>query len=248
MNFVKTGVTCPTTGRDIYSLFFKAAVVEEASKTDENLIIKASSADSGNVGILEGYASTFNNGDECGDIVRKGAFKKSLSERAPKICWQHEWHNPIGVIKQAYEDNKGLFVTIELNLDVQQGREAYALYKQGAMDSFSIGAMLQKYEIVENVKTGEVSFDVKELKLLEISCVTFPANEQALVTAVKETMDKLGEDVLSRDMETLAKSGSLEELIDALSSIKTRNEEAFVEFIRELQDEQDEAAKFLLGL
>jgi len=37
------------------------------------------------------------------------------------------------------EDNVGLKVVGQLNLDVQQGKEAYALLKQGALDGMSIG-------------------------------------------------------------------------------------------------------------
>jgi len=51
---------------------------------------------------FEGYASTFGNEDLVGDIVEKGAFKKTIQERLPKnlikVLWQH--YDPMGVPKR----------------------------------------------------------------------------------------------------------------------------------------------------
>ena len=52
-----------------------------------------------------GYASTFGNRDLVGDIVVAGAFKKTLSERKPKVFYNHMY--PI-VQVEIREDSKGL--------------------------------------------------------------------------------------------------------------------------------------------
>lgn len=131
-------------------------------------------------GIFEGYAAVFNNEDLGGDIIEPGAFKKTLKEN-PKmpILWQHDPREPIGVTLEAYEDERGLKVKGQLNLETTKGREAYALLKQGALKGLSIG-----YDAIKELWEGTVR-RLKEIRLWEWSLVTFPMNPQAQVTAVK---------------------------------------------------------------
>ena len=83
-----------------------------------------------------------------------------------------------------YEDNKGLFVKGQLAMGTQKGREAYELLKMGALDGMSIGfrADPEKQGYNEN-KRGVRT--LKEVDLMEISLVTFPMNESALIETVK---------------------------------------------------------------
>lgn len=249
MRIVKSGLDPKTQKQIIYGSFTVEAV-EKASAVAEDVTYLRKAADdevaSEGAGILEGYMSTFNNNDATGDIIRKGAFTKSLKERMPRVLWQHDAHEPIGVFKEIYEDSKGLFARIELNLNVQRGREAYELFKQGAMDSFSIGALLEKYEIVENAQTGRAALDVKELRLYEVSVVTFPANEKATVTAIKEHLEEALEQVAAADLEEVTKADTIEGLIDALVALKAREEQDFVDFIKTLEDEKAAAEQALL--
>jgi HK97 family phage prohead protease len=79
-------------------------------------------------GEFTGYAAVFNNTDYADDVIVPGAFKKTLQERKSRpILWQHipEWM--IGIEAEAAEDLNGLNVKGRLNLEVQKGREAYAL-------------------------------------------------------------------------------------------------------------------------
>ena len=51
-------------------------------------------------GVFEGYGSVFNNTDLGNDIIRKGAFEKSLRKKGPKgvkMLYQHKSDMPIGV-------------------------------------------------------------------------------------------------------------------------------------------------------
>ena len=132
-------------------------------------------------GVFTGYASIFGNVDQHGDVVLPGAFRKSLSERGNVVplLWQHDTTEPVGVL-ELVEDSKGLRVVRgEINLETARGREAYALLRQGAIKGLSIG-----YQVVQDGWQGKVR-QLKELKLLEVSLVTFPANELASVTAIK---------------------------------------------------------------
>ncbi len=137
-----------------------------------------------NDGSFEGYASTFNNVDNGYDVVMPGAFTKSLQSRPAsrvKMLWQHDVTQPIGVWNHVAEDSKGLFVKGRVLREVQKGAEAYALMKEGVIDSMSIG-----YQTLESDYTTSGIRQLKELGLMEVSLVTFPMNDQATVTAMKE--------------------------------------------------------------
>ena len=140
-----------------------------------------------NQGIFTGYGSIFGNEDQGNDIMQKGAFTKSLVNRPVskvKMLYQHKTDEPIGVFTDMYEDSKGLFVKGQLAMGTQKGREAYELLKMGALDGMSIGfrADPEKQGYNEN-KRGVRT--LKEVDLMEISLVTFPMNESALIETVK---------------------------------------------------------------
>lgn len=133
-------------------------------------------------GEFEGYGSVFGVVDSYNDIVVKGAFEDSLKEYGmPKLLLQHSTWMVGGKWLEAREDEKGLWLKGQLNLEVQSAREVYALMKQGAINGLSIGYRTLEEEI--NRVTGENT--IKKVRLYEVSIVTFPANEAATVTGVK---------------------------------------------------------------
>ena len=147
------------------------------------LEIKALESD----GTFSGYGSIFGNIDSHGDIVQPGAFTKSLKrheERGtrPKLFWQHDMHQPIGSWTSIKEDDKGLYMEGRFNMDVQRGREAYALLKAGDIDGLSIGYRTIK-EKRDDVKSANL---LEELDLIETSVVSLCSNDLALVDAVKQ--------------------------------------------------------------
>ena len=86
----------------------------------------------------------------------------------------------MGTTSSAEEDNHGLFlkgrfITTPLS---QQAREECAA---GAIDSMSIGFATNDYET--DPKTGVRT--LQDISLYEVSLVTFPANENATISAVK---------------------------------------------------------------
>ena len=137
-------------------------------------------------GLFSGYASVFEEIDSYRDIVKRGAFEKTLAEseskgRAVPILWQHDASKPIGVYTSLKEDERGLYVEGQLNMDVQQAREALSLLRQKALSGISIGYNSVRYDT--DVKSGVRR--LYELKLYEASLVTFPACDGARVTDVK---------------------------------------------------------------
>ncbi len=132
-------------------------------------------------GAFTGYASVYGNVDRGGDVVANGAFTRTMQANPDvPILWQHNMTEPIGV-GSVQDSQDGLVINGQLNLEVAKAREAFALMKQGAVKGLSIG-----YDAINWRWDGNVRV-LEELRLWEVSVVTFPMNELATVTAVKST-------------------------------------------------------------
>jgi HK97 family phage prohead protease len=132
-------------------------------------------------GTFTGYLSVFEVVDSYGDVVKRGAFKKTLREKKQfPLLWSHDWMEPIGVAT-GVEDDKGLLITGKLNLDVQRAREIRSLMAQGAVTGLSIGYTVIKKEI--DNETGIRT--LKEINLWEGSPCVFQACPGAEVDDVK---------------------------------------------------------------
>ncbi|MDG6079760.1 HK97 family phage prohead protease [Erythrobacter litoralis] len=157
---------------------------------DFALSIKAS--DVSDDGSFSGYGSVFGVEDSYGEIVAPGAFVESLADlkaknRTVPVLWQHRSSEPIGIYDMLEEDERGLKVEGRLlKDDVVGAREAHALLKAGAVSGLSIGYWVRKatYDEKTNIRTLE------QLDLVEVSLVTFPANDDARVEAVKFKLER----------------------------------------------------------
>ncbi len=129
-------------------------------------------------GQIEGYASKFGLVDQGGDVVMKGAFAKSIASRQVKMLRGHVPDNVIGVWTEVKEDDTGLYVRGQINMDTQIGRETHSLVRSGAMDGMSIG-----YRSRKAVKNANGHRELSELDLWEVSIVTFPMLLEATAQA-----------------------------------------------------------------
>ena len=158
--------------------------------------IELKKADDAGEGVFEGMASTFGNTDLVGDVIRRGAFRETLKAKPTskiKMLWQHDTTEPIGKWLSMKETRSGLYVKGQLLIEddaVPLARKAYSLMKAGVLDAMSIG-----FRVPEN----GAEFDdkrrlriLKEIDLMEVSVVTFPANPKAEIDAVKRILEEGG--------------------------------------------------------
>lgn len=146
--------------------------------------------DDGN-GTIEGYASTWiREPDSYGDIVKEGAFAKTLEERwnggkGIPLLWAHQMDNLSSYIgtAEATEDEKGLHFLAQFD-GTDEAQRVRELYKDGRLSKFSFA-----FDVVDNgtvtLDDGTKANELRELNLFEISCVCVPANDDAVVVAVK---------------------------------------------------------------
>ena len=142
-------------------------------------------------GTFTGYGSVFGNVDAYGDIVEAGAFAKSIEKKKPALLWQHDPTQPVGVWEELSEDKHGLLMRGRLLIGkVAKATEARELLKVGAISGLSIGYMPVKWEYDKDPRDSDEKAKrtvrrLKEIDLWEVSLVTFPANDAARVTGVK---------------------------------------------------------------
>lgn len=159
--------------------------------------IKFAADDGADAKTFTGYGAVFGNIDSYGDVIEKGAFKKTLATAKKSGAWpamlmQHGgWGisaddlTPVGIWTEMAEDDNGLLITGKF-ADTQRADEAYGLLKmkpRPALNGLSIGYFARKFTV--GSKPDEPRRTLHELELLEVSLVTFPANPKARVGSVK---------------------------------------------------------------
>jgi uncharacterized protein len=210
---------------------------------------KFADADASARGEFVGYASTFGNVDQGGDIVERGAFARSL--QAKKLAdipmfFNHDHRGiPIGKWTQLEEDDRGLMAKGSLTLDIPKARDVHAAMKDGTVRGMSIGY---------RVKGDDVAFDrggtvrrIKNVDLMEISVVTQPMNLRAQVGRVKSIDDLSAEDI--RDLEATLRSKGLSraDAVKAISGLKDwLQREAGAKAAETDRDDQTEALAELI--
>jgi len=155
--------------------FTKVTVVEEEGSSS---------------GYLEGYASVFNNVDLGGDVVRKGAFKKTIRERLKKgMILLYDSHAVyegtsavIGAVTAAEERDEGLWFHASFSA-VARAQDVRTKVKEKILRALSFG-----YDVIKSAPSTEFGEDVTELvelRLWEISVVPWGMNPKAASDVVK---------------------------------------------------------------
>ena len=132
-----------------------------------------------------GYAAIFGRADRGGDVIRAGAFARSLKRGAGAVplLWQHAPGRPIGRVDYLKEDRRGLRVIGRLSQGAA-GREAAALLREGAVRGLSFGYRVRSFDKLR-MSGGQETRELTELELVEISLVTLPMQPKAQVHAVE---------------------------------------------------------------
>jgi HK97 family phage prohead protease len=122
------------------------------------------------------------------DKFHKGAFLRSIDEHVSRnnrpVRLRDMHGRTIGgfPIDTVHEDDIGLFGVGEINLEVQQGKEAFSLARQGILTDFSIGFIAKH----DDISGGQR--DIFQADVMEGSIVDEPINRGAQVTEVKSAV------------------------------------------------------------
>ena len=152
---------------------------------------------------FKGYAAVTGILDDGGDIIDRGAFKKTLDESGHrvKVFYVHQFDEPIGkpieleevpkgrlpksLTEKWPEATGGLFVHAYVS-ETAKGNDALTLMRDGVLDELSIGYKAIKEEMKNDGPDDQAVRHLKEIKLMDVSPVPLAMNPAAVVTDVKE--------------------------------------------------------------
>lgn len=173
-------------------------------KAPKNNVCRAASfelrAADGDGFTLEGYGAVFDEPTRIDswegrfdEIIARGAFAKTISERMPVLQFDHG-HDvatgsvPIGAIEELREDDRGLFVRARLhdNARVEPIRQAI---ESGAIDGMSFRFRVTREEWDETADDAPTR-TIREVELFELGPVVFPAYASTSV-GVRSLMSSL---------------------------------------------------------
>lgn len=148
-------------------------------------------------GRIEAYASVFDTADSYGDIVRRGAFKNTLAEWAEKeriipLLYGHDFKDPfknIGGVIEAVEDERGLKITADLDMDNPTAAQVFSLIQKGRLNEMSFAF---NYRDAGSITVdGEEFFEVRSVDLYEVSVVPIGANRETEILSAKSARELL---------------------------------------------------------
>lgn len=150
--------------------------------------------------IIEGYFAVFNSNYEIApgmsESIAPGAFKNTLSGDIRALV-NHDTTLVLGRntarTLELSEDERGLWGRIRINPNDTDATNLYARVERGDVSQCSIGFDILDEE-TEFRENGEMHWTIKEVKLYEVSCCTFPAYESTNIDARARQRD----DILKR--------------------------------------------------
>jgi HK97 family phage prohead protease len=170
---------------------------------------------------FEGYASAYDELVEARVPTRliRGCFTKTLNENGPriKLLFDHDPSKPIGKVLELRDEPRGLWgrfrlATTTLASDIAE------LVREKILDAMSIGFDPVNYVMVDEGGSVGTVRHLLEVRLHEISLVSFPANPMALVT-----------DVHSRRSQSIdVRLGALDAALSAVDQRQAQRREAQV--------------------
>ena len=171
---------------------------------------------------IEGYFAVYNSNYDMApgmsESIAPGAFTSSLAGDIRALI-NHDTTLVIGRTKantlQLREDSHGLWGHVDINPNDVDAMNLYARVKRGDVDQCSIGFDILS-EDTDIREDGSVHWTIKDVKLYEVSCCTFPAYESTNISARTQQYDEIKQRAAEAWRETMKerlKHGS--ESIDA---------------------------------
>lgn len=103
-----------------------------------------------------------------------------------KLMWQHDKSEPIGKIVEGRHTDEGFEIRATIS-ETQRGKDAIALLEDGVINRFSVGFMMRDSKTDDNRNRI-----VTDAYVREVSLVSFPWYEGAIVTEIRDEPEQDG--------------------------------------------------------
>lgn len=214
----------PKKGLKAWEVSLRKGVKTKSMKTEYKSLTFSTEEYDEEQGIFSGYGAVCGNVDSGGDIIEPGAFTKTIAEgweRVKILALHNDCTLPIGKPLELREDSNGLFIKAKIS-DTAMGRDIKVLLKDGVLNELSIG-----YDPVVFDYDESGIRHLREVKLWEVSIVTWAMNQEAVITDYKQARENTDRAfALVSDIASDLKAGRkisaarLKALEDASSSMK----------------------------
>lgn len=146
---------------------------------------------------IEGYFVVFNSiyemWDGATESIAPGAFDNTLSDDIRALV-NHDSTLVLGRTAahtlELTQDERGLFGRIKINPNDSDAMNLYARVQRGDVSQCSFGFDILSEE-TDFRDDGSVHWTIKDVKLYEVSCCTFPAYEATSINARKRDYEEL---------------------------------------------------------
>lgn len=143
------------------------------------------------LGTIAGYFSTYDKTpDSYGDIIEPGAFTDTLKAREESghpfpLCFNHDFSAVIGAVDSVEDTEKGPYIEAHF-LDTTLAQDVRKMLQSNAIYQFSFAYEVKGWrDPNDEEKKAGVTNVLTKVDVFEISVVTVPANQNAVVTEVK---------------------------------------------------------------
>lgn len=164
------------------------AELERRVLTREIKMLDSDASGASSAGGFTGYASLKGEVDSFGDVIQPGAYQ-NLAEFVERgfIAEGHDWYgSPIGYVKSAVEDDRGLLIEAAFH-NTERAQMVRQVMTERMAAGRSVGLSIGFFATdTENGKhNGQHVRLVKGLEVVETSVVTVPSMRNALVADVR---------------------------------------------------------------
>lgn len=148
--------------------------------------------------IIEGYFAVFNSDyvlwPGAAEQVAPGAFASSLGVHDIRALVDHESRLVLGRTGSGTltlrEDDRGLYGVIKINEADSDAMNLYARVQRGDVSQCSFGFDILDEEYIQS-PDGSCRWILRDVRLYEVSVVTFPAYEETSVSARKRDYEEI---------------------------------------------------------
>ena len=158
---------------------------------------------------IEGYFAVFNSdyniAPDMSESVAPGAFTETLSGDIRALV-NHDTTLVLGRTKagtlRLKEDERGLWGHVTVNPNDRAAMDLYERVKRGDVDGCSFGFDILDEE-TDFREDGSIHWTIRQVKLYEVSCCTFPAYEDTNISAREKQRDDMIDRKLNAEREKL---------------------------------------------